>query len=323
MASPCWTGAGDVCCSSPVPALHTFVTGLPLISQMSLARQLNLPFHPRSSAEAGAATRRFAYGLARAMAGGIIFALPIFMTEEMWRLGLTIPPARMALLLLVAIPLLFGLSRLSGFERTEAWLQDLVDVFVAFAVGIAASALVLAMLGRLSPDLSLRGVTGMLALHAVPASMGALLAQSQFGQHDDRDTISNGSSNYWMELLLMASGALFLGFNVAPTEEVLIIAHGMSALLLLVLTLLSLLAMHAFVYAVEFRGQEAIPEGGSPARAFVLLTVTGYALVLCMSAFVLWTFGRIDGLGTMPSVGAVVVLAFPSAIGAAAARLIL
>src|SRR5690606_3668187 len=114
------------------------------------------------------ATREFGYGLARAMAGGIIFSLPMLMTQEMWRLGQTIPAENRALLLVVTLPLLFGLSRLSGFKRTGSWLQDAVDVFVAYAVGVAASALVLAILGRVTPDLSLRAITGMLTLQTVP-----------------------------------------------------------------------------------------------------------------------------------------------------------
>ncbi|HLV25669.1 MAG TPA: TIGR02587 family membrane protein [Gemmatimonadales bacterium] len=290
---------------------------------MSIARILKLPFHPESGAEADRATREFGYGLARAMAGGIIFSLPMLMTQEMWRLGQTIPAENMALLLVVTLPLLFGLSRLSGFKRTGSWLQDAVDVFVAYAVGVAASALVLAILGRVTPDLSLRAITGMLTLQTVPTSMGALLAQSQFGQHDEDDVISSGGGGYWSELLVMASGALFLGFNVAPTDEVIMVAHSMSTEALLLLAVLSLLSMHAFVYAVEFRGQEAIPEGGSPRRAFLLLTVTGYALVLCMSAFLLWTFGRFSSSSITVVMGATVVLAFPASIGAAAARLIL
>jgi len=37
----------------------------------------------------------------------------------------------------------------------------------------------------------------------------------------------------------------------------------------------------------------------------------------------LWSFGRFDGLAVLHVVKSVVVLAFPAAIGAAAARLIL
>jgi uncharacterized membrane protein len=49
----------------------------------------------------------------------------------------------------------------------------------------------------------------------------------------------------------------------------------------------------------------------------------GYAVVLCISLYVLWTFGRTDGMATAEVVMTTVVLAFPAALGAAAARLII
>ena len=81
--------------------------------------------------------------------------------------------------------------------------------------------------------------------------------------------------------------------------------------------------MHVFVYAVEFRGQASRPDHATVAGEFLRLTVVGYAMVLVISAYVLWTFGRTDGLDTLEQVHATVVLGFPASIGAAAARLIL
>jgi len=82
-------------------------------------------------------------------------------------------------------------------------------------------------------------------------------------------------------------------------------------------------AMHAFVYALAFRGTHPIPGGASGLSIFLRFTVTGYALVLLLCAWMLWSFGRFDGLAVLHVVKSVVVLAFPAAIGAAAARLIL
>jgi uncharacterized membrane protein len=42
-----------------------------------------------------------------------------------------------------------------------------------------------------------------------------------------------------------------------------------------------------------------------------------------VSLYLLWIFARLDGVGLDAAVMATVVLAFPAAIGAAAARLIL
>ena len=53
------------------------------------------------------------------------------------------------------------------------------------------------------------------------------------------------------------------------------------------------------------------------------LTLPGYAITLLASAYVLWTFGRLDGLGFGAMLHVVLVLALPASVGAAAARLIL
>jgi putative integral membrane protein (TIGR02587 family) len=88
------------------------------------------------------------------------------------------------------------------------------------------------------------------------------------------------------------------------------------------LALFSVAILHAFVYVVGFYGQERAETEG-----FWLLllrySITGYAVTLLVSAYILWTFGRFDGLGVADGTLMVVILAFPGALGAAAARLIL
>jgi putative integral membrane protein (TIGR02587 family) len=114
-----------------------------------------------------------------------------------------------------------------------------------------------------------------------------------------------------------------MAFNVAPTEEVVLIAQMMTAWHAVILVLASLALMHAFVYAVEFRGQTRLAAGISPWSEFLRLTVVAYALALLICLYVLWTFGRAQGLALEELLLETVVLGFPAAIGAAAARLIL
>ena len=83
--------------------------------------------------------------------------------------------------------------------------------------------------------------------------------------------------------------------------------------------LLTLTAAGIIVYGAGFAGQE---EHGKPVTAFFHFTLPGYAIALAVGLFVMWTFGRVadQGLGELVSV--VLVLGFPAAIGAAAARLL-
>jgi len=166
-------------------------------------------------------------------------------------------------------------------------------------------------------------VVGKVALQAVPASIGAMLARSQLGAQDEEQDEQRRRDSYGGALFLAGVGALFLAFNVAPTEEVVLIAQMMSGWHAVALAIVSLLLMHAFVYAVEFRGQHPIAEGVSPWSEFLRLTVVAYALALLICLYVLWTFGRADGLAFPELLIETVVLGFPAALGAAAARLIL
>jgi putative integral membrane protein (TIGR02587 family) len=270
------------------------------------------------------AERAFLVGLSRAFGGAIVFALPMLMTMEMWSLGFSMHPLRLALLLLLVAPLLIGLSHFVGFEETFDWQDDVVDAFVAYGVGFIAAIPILIMFGVVKPGMAASEIVGKVALQAVPGSFGALLAQSQLGSGGEKGKRKeNRGDTYGGETFFMTVGALFLSLNVAPTEEVVLISYQMTPLHAFALASTSILLMHAFVYSVGFSGESSIPEAVAAWSVFFRYTIVGYAICLVISAYILWTFGRADGLGPEELVTAIVVLAFPASIGAAAARLIL
>jgi putative integral membrane protein (TIGR02587 family) len=273
-----------------------------------------------SSAIAG---RAFLIGLARAFGGAILFALPLFMTMEMWSLGSTMDELRLALFLALVFPMLIGLAHYAGFEESSGALDFILNALVAYAVAFAASAAMLLLLAVLGPGMSVDEVVGKTALQAIPGSIGAMLARSQLGGRDEEEDEERRRDTYGGELFLAVVGALFMAFNVAPTEEIVLIAQMMTGWHAVALVAVSLLIMHAFVYAVEFRGQAALPPGIPPWSEFLRLTVVAYALALLVCLYVLWTFGRADGMAFPELLIETVVLGFPAAIGAAAARLIL
>jgi putative integral membrane protein (TIGR02587 family) len=267
--------------------------------------------------------RSFLRALARAFAGALIFGLPLLMTMEMWALGFYMEPLRLALFLLAMFPLLVGLAYYAGFEEGFDWRQFLLSACVAYAVAFVAAAAGLLLLGVLRPGMSLAEVVGKVALQAIPASIGAMLARSQLGQRDEEEEEERRRDTYGGELFLAAVGALFMAFNVAPTEEVVLIANMMTGWHALALIAVSLAVMHAFVYALEFRGQSSLHPDIGAWSEFLRLTVVAYALALLVCLYVLWSFGRTDGLAAGELLMQTVVLGFPAAIGAAAARLIL
>lgn len=269
------------------------------------------------------ATRAFAIGLARAFGGALIFSLPILMTMEMWWLGFYINEFRLALLILMTIPLLIGLSHYMGFEDTFGFKDDALDAFVALAVGFVAGAATLSLFSVIGFDMSAHEIIGKISIQAVPGSIGAMFAQSELGGKEGKKEQKRRHAGYGGEIFIMAAGALFLAFNVAPTEEMLLIAHQMSVWHSIALAVVSLLVMHAFVYALEFHGTRSIPPETRFWSVFLRYTIVGYAVALLMSLYILWSFGRTDGLAFTQTVSILIVLGFPSAVGVAAARLIL
>jgi putative integral membrane protein (TIGR02587 family) len=268
------------------------------------------------------AERKYLIGIARASGGAILFALPMLMTMEMWSLAFYMSGLRLALLLAVLLPTLVALSHFIGFEPTfDVW-DDALDALAAFAVGCATSALALLLFGVIGPATPPGELAAMVTLQAVPASLGALLAQSQFGE-EAGDRERNPPTGHGAELFTMGIGALFLAFNVAPTEEMILIAQKMSASHVLALAVASVAVMHAFVYGMAFRGQAPRTEGERFVSLFLRFTVAGYGIALLISGYRLWTFGRIDGGPLTQIIAMSVVLGSPAAIGAAAARLLL
>jgi putative integral membrane protein (TIGR02587 family) len=264
---------------------------------------------------------RFVTGLGRGVAGALFLALPMLMTMEMWHLGFSMARERLFLLLLLDIPLLILLAHRIGFEKTFGWREAIRDAAIAYGIGILTSLVVLTALGLLRGGMPASELSGKVALQSVPASIGAMLGRSQLG-HDDDDTGTKETS-YAGELLLMAAGALFLSLNIAPTDEMMVLAYKMTAGHALAVALISIALMHGFVYAVSFTGGHELSPQTPWWHAFVRFTLPGYVIALAISIFALWIFERLVGSAPVEVALSVIVLGFPAALGAAAARLIL
>ncbi|MDM9627885.1 TIGR02587 family membrane protein [Rhizobium sp. S152] len=271
---------------------------------------------------------RFATGIGRGFAGALIFALPMFMTMEMWELGFSMNRLRLLLLLVLNIPLLIILSDRVGFEETTCWRDAVRDAMIAYAIGILSSLVILFSVAVLKLGQPLSEMVGKVAVQSVPASIGALLGRSQLnGDVDDSgesdDPVQTTVYDYAGELFLMALGALFLGLNVAPTEEMILLSYKMTPLHALAVVILSLVIMHGFVYAVSFKGGHEIGDEVPRWHTVLRFTLPGYVIALLVSAYTLWTFQRFDDAAVSQMLLTTIVLGLPCSIGAAAARLIL
>ncbi len=248
----------------------------------------------------------------------------MLMTMELWWLGFYLDRLRLLVLFVTTLPLLVVLSRHIGFERTRGWRDDVIDALIALGIASIVCATLLVLFGTITLDTPFDEIIGKVVIQMVPASVGALLAKSQFGaESTGGEDVGEEDEPYGGELFLMGVGALFLGFNLAPTEEMMLISYQMTEWHALATVALSLTLMHGFVFAVGFAGGSDVSPEEPWWSPFIRLTLPGYVIALAISLYLLWIFARTDGLSGDSVVMAMVVLAFPSAIGAAAARLIL
>ncbi len=266
---------------------------------------------------------KYAMGLGRLLAGAVLFSLPILMTMEMWWLGFYLSRIRLVQFALVNLVVLVGLSRVSGFEETHNWGEDLMDALAAYGVAAMWSFIILALFGIVAAGAPLGDTIGKVIVETIPASFGAMIASKQMGSRKAQKAGERERSTYWGQLFLMVAGALFLGFSVAPTQEMILISYRMSVWLSILLIASSIVLLHAFVYTVGFKGE---PKPAGPVdfvSIFLRFSVTGYAIAALVSLYLLWTFGRTEGTSLTEIVAMVAVLGFPASIGAAIARLVI
>jgi putative integral membrane protein (TIGR02587 family) len=262
----------------------------------------------------------FAADLAHDFGGAILFSFPLLMTMEMWWLGFYMDRLRLALFLALAFVLVAGLSYFEGGEET--FRIEMLDALVACAAGYTVAAVMLLLFGIINSGMSADEVVGKISLHAVPGSIGAILARRLLEVEETKKE-KRRREGYGAKIFLMGVGAIFLAFQLAPTEEMVLIGHRMTGWHAAALAVVSLCVMQSFICATE-RGRRArVFSADFFWGVFLRFTVVGYALALLISLYVLWSFGRLDGAASAEIVMATLVLGFPAALGASAARLIL
>lgn len=262
----------------------------------------------------------FVVDLAYYFGGALLFSIPLLMTMEMWWLGFYADRFRLALFLFLSVFMILGLSYFEGGEAT--FKIEVLDAFLAIAVGHIVCAVMLLLFGIIKTGMSADELVGKIALHAVPCSIGAILARRQLGKGETSKE-QRRSEQYGGKIFLMAAGAIFLAFQLAPTEEMILIGYQITEWQAIALTIVAVFVMQSFLCAVEAERNFSIFSWIFFRDVFVRFTVIGYIIALFFSFYVLWTFGRLDGSTLSEALIPVLVLAFPAALGASAARLVL
>ena len=115
---------------------------------------------------------------------------------------------------------------------------------------------------------------------------------------------------------------MLIAANVAPTEEILLLASQVGPALLLALMLMSLTLAATLMYFSHFTGSTRFA-GERGVFGVVHGTAITYAAALAASAALLWFFDRFEQHAVSLNVGQCVVLGLAGTLGASAGRLLL
>jgi putative integral membrane protein (TIGR02587 family) len=267
--------------------------------------------------------------MARAMTGGFLFGIPLLYTMEIWETGRRASAAHIAALFAITYVLVLLIDRSTGFRSHEsrAWRASLGDSAEALAIALVGTTVVLAAIGQIATDDPPHAVLGAVVFAAAPFALGIAIANHFLdggGKDDDAGNAKpTGDPTRAMvaDLGAAAVGALFLAFNIAPTDEVILLAATAGPVRLAAIAAISIVASYAIVFAAGYTGQAARRSQHGVVQGPWAETVASYAVALVAAAAMLALYGRFDLASTYGTIAEVIVLALPAAIGGAAGRI--
>lgn len=292
----------------------------------------------------------------RGLAGGLMFSLPLLYTMEVWREGFNAHPWRLAAYVLATFVLLLGYNRYAGLHHDATMLEVVIDSVEELGLGFLMSAVALFLLGRITLGMPANEIAGQIVIEAMTVAIGVSVGTAQLGgdseadEHPDGDDApeqttraggkakkkdraqgaaqgaasaqTEGEPHFGGQMLLALCGATLFASNVAPTEEIVLIAVESSWVRLVALALTSLLLGALILHYSEFRGAQKFVRAGD--RSAVMLGgIITYTVALVASALILWFFGRFDGVSLYTALAQIVVLGVAATLGASAGRLLL
>lgn len=200
------------------------------------------------------------------------------------------------------------------FARSPMWVEALEAVFQAFFVAYVT----LFLLGIIDPSDPLPVIVRTGLVQVVPLAFGAALANEVLSA--EQAEISE--AEFPRSLGVFAMGAVFFAAPIAPTEEIAILATRTSWVRLAGVIVATLVGAYLILYVLEFRGQSDRLEGRSR-WGQLGGTCMVYAVGLLVAVGMLLAFTQTVGDPFASVFRRTVLLAFPAAIGASGARVVL
>jgi putative integral membrane protein (TIGR02587 family) len=276
--------------------------------------------HQRSTGESA-----LEYG--RGIAGGLIFSLPLLCTMEVWWSGFLLDPVRILLYVAATFVLLLLYNRFAGLRRDASFREVAIDSVEEMGIGLVVAAAMLWLTGQLDLGSGRYEVTGKVVMEAMTVAIGVSVGSSQLGGDGDDDEGMAGPAGkddgqYLPQVAIALCGAVLFAANIAPTDEVAIMAMEASPLRILLLAAVTMLGAAWLLDYSRMRGTDRHVRRETRIEQ-VRGVVTTYAVALAGAAGCLFFFGRFDGRPLAQGLAMTVVTGVPAALGASAGRMLL
>lgn len=292
---------------------------------------------PRAAARtAGRPVTKSLQEYTRGVAGGLLFSLPMLYTMEMWWAGFIAHPWRLIIHVLATFGLLLGYNRYAGLRCDASMTEVAIDSVEELGIGLVIAAVFLWLLGRVTFDMTAGESIGQIVAEGMIVAIGVSVGTAQLGGGDDDvgeepeqdagTTKTRGhhadQEHFAGQVVVALCGAVLVAANVAPTEEILMLAVEISPWRVLGLALVSIALGALILFYSDFAGARRYAPSDEVSKV-VIGTVITYAVALVASAAILWFFGRFDGNAPAICLAQTVVLGVAATLGASAGRLLL
>jgi putative integral membrane protein (TIGR02587 family) len=266
----------------------------------------------------------------RGACGGFLFGIPLLYTMEVWWIGSVAEPPLMLLAIAITYIVIFLLNRTAGFRKIEK--IQAVDAarnsVEAIAIGIVCATIMLNILREINSDVPLDEMLGKVLFESLPFTLGVALANQflsgdRVGQEGQRPYKKKSEINAtFSDIGATLIGAAVIALNIAPTDEVVMLASALSGGRLLAIIAASLIISYGIVFQSGFADQQKRMQQQGIFQRPMSETLASYLVSLLAAAFMLWFFHQLSFSDPWTMwLQYTLILGLPATIGGAAGRL--
>ncbi|BAY23364.1 hypothetical protein NIES2100_31290 [Calothrix sp. NIES-2100] len=268
----------------------------------------------------------------RGACGGFLFGIPLLYTMEVWWIGSLAKPQLMMIAIALMFIGVFLLNQTEGFRKRRHRKrpnQAAMDTVEAIAIGLACSSFVLFLLQELTIATPLKEALGKIIFESVPFTLGVALANQFLGDTDGNNGTGNETKKPKSELSATFAdlgatiiGATVIAFNIAPTDEIPMLAATVSPPWQLGIIATSLIISYGIVFQAGFSDQQKRRQQKGIFQRPSSETIMSYLVSLLAGAMMLWFFQKLTWSDPWTMwLDHTLMLGLPATIGGAAGRL--